>query len=53
MHFYAQGLDAGLVGLGLAYSVSVTGMAQYVVRTSAEIENVVQFMINRYKLLYQ
>ena len=34
-------LNAGLVGLGLTYTVSLAGMFQYCVRLSAEVENVV------------
>ena len=35
------GLNAGLVGLGLTYTISLAGMFQYCVRLSAEVENVV------------
>ena len=35
------GLDAALVGLALTYITSLIGMLQYVVRQSAEVENVV------------
>ena len=34
-------LDPGLVGLSLAYSITLTGMFQYCVRVSAEVENLV------------
>ena len=37
----AGSLNAGLVGLGLTYTVSLAGMFQYCVRLSAEVENVV------------
>lgn len=37
----ASSLNAGLVGLGLTYTVSLAGMFQYCVRLSAEVENVV------------
>ena len=37
----AASLNAGLVGLGLTYTVSLAGMFQYCVRLSAEVENVV------------
>jgi ATP-binding cassette subfamily C (CFTR/MRP) protein 4 len=36
----AGSLNAGLVGLGLTYTVSLAGMFQYCVRLSAEVENV-------------
>ena len=35
-------LNAGLVGLGLTYTVSLAGMFQYSVRQSAEVENTVR-----------
>ena len=35
------GLDPGLVGLSLAYTITLTGMFQYCVRISAEVENLV------------
>ena len=35
-------LNVGLVGLGLTYTVSLTGMFQYCVRQSAEVENIVR-----------
>ena len=35
-------LNAGLVGLGLTYTVSLAGMFQYCVRQSAEVENIVR-----------
>ena len=38
----ASTLNAGLVGLGLTYTVSLAGMFQYCVRLSAEVENVVR-----------
>ena len=34
-------LDPALVGLSLAYSITLTGMFQYCVRVSAEVENLV------------
>ena len=34
-------LDAGLVGLALTYSISLTGIFQYCVRESAEVESLV------------
>ena len=34
-------VDVGLIGLSLAYSVSLAGMFQYGVRMSAEVENLV------------
>ena len=34
-------LDAGIVGLGLAYTISLAGILQYCVRQSAEVENIV------------
>lgn len=35
------GLDPSLVGLSLAYIITLTGMLQYCVRISAEVENLV------------
>ena len=40
----AGDLNAGLVGLGLTYAVSLAGMFQYCVRLSAEVENVVSIL---------
>ena len=37
----SSSLNAGLVGLGLTYTVSLAGTFQYCVRLSAEVENVV------------
>ena len=39
--FSCTGVDAALVGLALTYITSLIGMLQYVVRQSAEVENVV------------
>ena len=36
------GLDAALVGLALTYITSLIGVLQYVVRQSAEVENIVR-----------
>ena len=36
------GLDPGLVGLSLAYTITLIGMFQYCVRISAEVENLVR-----------
>ena len=36
-------LDGGLVGLALAYSVSLTGMFQYCIRQSTEVESLVLY----------
>ncbi len=33
--------DLSLVGLGITYAISLTGMLQYTVRQSAEVENLV------------
>jgi len=38
----ASELNAGLVGLGLAYTISLTGNFQFCVRQSAEVENIVR-----------
>ncbi len=38
---YCVGLDAGIVGLGLAYTIALAGILQYCVRQSAEVENIV------------
>ena len=44
----ASSLNAGLVGLGLTYAVSLAGMFQYCVRLSAEVENVVSDRASRH-----
>ena len=36
------GLDPSLVGLSLAYTITLIGMFQYCVRVSAEVENLVR-----------
>ena len=43
---YLTELNPGLVGLALAYSVSLAGRLQYCVRLSAEIENLVRSIPN-------
>ena len=35
-------LNAGLIGLSLTYSVSLSGIVQFCLRQSAEVENVVR-----------
>lgn len=40
------GLDPDLVGLSLAYVITLTGMFQYCVRVSAEVENLVRKLFN-------
>lgn len=37
-----KGLEPGVVGLALSYAVTLTGMFQWGVRQSAEIENLVR-----------
>lgn len=39
---YTTGLEPGAVGLTLSYAVTLTGMFQWGVRQSAEIENMVR-----------
>ena len=39
---YFAGLDPSLVGLSLAYIITLIGMFQYCVRVSAEVENLVR-----------
>ena len=34
-------LDPALLGLGLTYTINLTGMFQYCVRQSTEVENIV------------
>ena len=41
MTYYFLGLDPSLVGLSLAYTITLIGMFQYCVRVSAEVENLV------------
>ncbi len=36
------GLSAGLVGLGLTYTLTMIDYAQYTVRLSAEVDNIVR-----------
>lgn len=38
-------LDAGQVGLALSYALSLMGMFQWCVRQSAEVENMVTFIV--------
>ena len=38
------GLNAGLVGLSLTYTISLAGIVQFCVRQSAEVENNVSQM---------
>ncbi len=44
--YSSSALNAGLVGLGLTYTLSLAGMFQYCVRLSAEVENVVSDGLN-------
>ena len=46
MTYYFLGLDPSLVGLSLAYTITLIGMFQYCVRVSAEVENLVRSSIN-------
>jgi len=39
--FTPTGLNAGLVGLSLTYTISLADMLQYTIRLSAEVENIV------------
>ena len=39
-YFFSE-LDPGVVGLALAYTISLAGMFQFCVRQSAEVENLV------------
>ena len=39
------GLDAGIIGLGLAYTIALAGILQYCVRQSAEVENIVSIVL--------
>ena len=39
------GLDPGLVGLSIAYTITLTGMFQYCVCVSAEVENLVSDLL--------
>lgn len=38
--------DPALIGLALTYTISLTGMFQYTVRQSAEVENIVSLCQN-------
>ena len=37
-------LDPALLGLGLTYTINLTGMFQYCVRQSTEVENIVSLL---------
>ena len=37
--------DLSIIGLGLTYVISLSGLFQYVVRQSAEIEDLVSYQI--------
>jgi len=41
---YSTGLDPALVGLSMAYAVDLTGLVQYTMRISAEVEDLVILM---------
>ena len=42
MHVLFVELNAGLVGLGLTYVISLADMLQYTIRLSADVENTVR-----------
>lgn len=44
-------LDAGIIGLGLAYTISLAGVLQFCVRQSAEVENIVSEVKLQQKLV--
>lgn len=46
MYVCVTGLEPGAVGLALSYAVTLTGMFQWGVRQSAEIENMVCDLFN-------
>ena len=43
--FHYEDLNAGVVGLALAYAISLNGEFQYCVRQSAEVENLVSVIV--------
>ena len=43
--FHYEGLNGGVVGLALAYAISLNGEFQYCVRQSAEVENLVSVIV--------
>ena len=43
--FHYEDLNAGVVGLALAYAISLNSMFQYCVRQSAEVENLVSVIV--------
>ena len=47
-YVYVDVSDRSLVGLSLTYIISLTGMFQYVVRQSAEVENLVRNCVHVY-----
>lgn len=42
MHLPFVELNAGLIGLGLTYVISLADMLQYTIRLSADVENTVR-----------
>lgn len=46
--FFPSALNAGLVGLALTYTVSLSGTFQFCVRLSAEVENTVTCIVSIY-----
>ena len=49
--FMLAALDPGLVGLALTYTVSLSGMFQFCVRLSADVENTVSGGLYNWKVL--
>lgn len=45
LFFHHLALDAGQVGLALSYALTLMGMFQWCVRQSAEVENMVMFIL--------
>ena len=42
--YFPLELNAGLVGLGLTYVISLADMLQYTIRLSADVENTVSYV---------
>ena len=42
LHVYCLDVDPALVGLSLFYAIRLTGLLQFTIRTSADMENLVR-----------
>ena len=44
-HLYHTGVSATLIGLSMVYAVNLIGLLQFTVRTSAEMEDLVNMIV--------